>query len=186
MARWAPGAAGRLQEAALDLYVAQGYEQTTVAEIAERAGVTARTYFRHYADKREVLFAGSSVVEDGMVAAVLEAPADLQPLEALGEALAWAGDLFGRDHDHSSRRQRVITENPELLERELAKMARLAAALSGALVRRGVPSEQARLVAELGIAVFRVGFDRWAAGDGRGSLADSLRDALEELRGLVG
>src|SRR3954447_24119140 len=87
MGRWEPGAAGRLREAALELYVAHGYEQTTVAEIAERAGVTARTFFRHFADKREVLFAGSEALQEGMAAAVATAPADAGPLEAVAAAL---------------------------------------------------------------------------------------------------
>jgi len=186
MARWAPGAAGRLQEAALELYVAQGYEQTTVAEIAERAGVTARTYFRHYADKREVLFAGSERLTAEMVAAVVAAPATLAPLDVVGVALDVVAELVGDDHTHSSQRQQVLRDNPELMERELAKMARLATALAAALVDRGVPAAEAQLLAETGTTVFRVGFDRWASAPRRGSLAAELRDALAQLRGLVG
>ena len=130
MARWEPDAAGRLREAALDLYVAQGYEQTTVAEIAERAGVTARTYFRHYADKREVLFAGAEQLEQRMVAALLGAPPDAAPLTAVAAALDAAAEMFGGNHAFSRRRQSVIAANPELRERELIKMARLADALT--------------------------------------------------------
>jgi AcrR family transcriptional regulator len=186
MARWEPDAAGRLRAAALELYVAQGYEQTTVAEIAERAGVTARTYFRHYADKREVLFAGSERLEQGMVDALITAPRDAGPLASVGAALAAAAGLIGGDHAHSRQRQAVIAANPELLERELIKMARLADALTEALVRRGVAAADARVVAEAGIAVFRIGFERWVAGPRTGDLAAALREALAQLRTLVG
>jgi AcrR family transcriptional regulator len=185
MARWEPDAAGRLREAALELYVAQGYEQTTVAEIADRAGVTARTFFRHYADKREVLFAGSERLESAMVAALAAAPARSAPLEAVGAALEAAAELVGGDHAHSRRRQAVIAAHPELHERELIKMSRLADALARGLVDRGVPAARARLASEAGIAVFRIGFERWVAGPRKAELATLLRDALDELRGLA-
>jgi AcrR family transcriptional regulator len=185
MARWEPDAAGRLREAALELYVAQGYEQTTVAEIADRAGVTARTFFRHYADKREVLFAGSEMLEAGMVAALADAPADAAPLEAVGAGLDAAAELIGGNHAHSRRRQSVIAAHPELHERELIKMSRLADALTRGLVDRGLPADQARLASEAGIAVFRIGFERWVAGPRKGDLAAVLRDSLDQLRGLA-
>ncbi len=186
MARWEPDAAGRLHQAALELYTEQGYEQTTVADIAERAGVTARTYFRHFADKREVLFARTPFLEDGMLEAVATAPADASPLDAVGAALDAAAALVGGDHAHSRRRARIIAANPELLERELMKMARLATVLADGLVARGVPEADARLAAEAGTTVFRVGFDRWVAGPRRASLADALREALGQLRSLAG
>ena len=185
MGRWEPGAAGRLREAALELYVAQGYEQTTVAEIAERAGVTARTFFRHYADKREVLFAGSAHLQERMVAAVEAAPADAGPVEAVAAGLAAAADMLGGNHAYSKRRLAVVTANPELLERELIKMARLAEALTVALRVRGVAAADARLAAEAGIAVFRTGFERWVEGPSSAELATVLSDAMRQLRGLV-
>jgi AcrR family transcriptional regulator len=186
MGRWEPDAAGRLREAALRLYVDQGYERTTVAEIAERAGVTARTFFRHFADKREVLFAGSAELERRMVAAVAEAPAGAAPLDLVGAALDAAAEMIGENHAYSRRRQAVIAANPELLERELIKMARLAEALAAALVARGVPAAEARLAAETGTVVFRVGFEQWVAGPRRGDLGATLREVGARLRGLAG
>jgi AcrR family transcriptional regulator len=186
MARWEPDAAGRLREAALELYVAQGYEQTTVAEIAERAGVTARTYFRHFADKREVLFAGSELLQQGMVDAVAGAPEGLAPLDLVGAALDAAAGVLGRDIRFSKRRQSVIVANAELHERELIKMSRLADALTQGLADRGVPRDEARLAAEAGIAVFRIGFERWVAGPRSGDLAAVMRKSLAQLRGLTG
>src|SRR4051794_6036126 len=126
MGRWAPGAEGRLSEAALALYVERGFEQTTVAEIADRAGVTARTFFRYFSDKREVLFARSDELADLMVAALHAAPADADPLAAVGAALDAAGEMIGGSREHSRQRHTVVSANDELRERELMKMARLA------------------------------------------------------------
>ncbi len=184
MVRWEPGAADRLREAALALYVEQGYDETTVAEIAERAGVTARTFFRHFADKREVLFRGSEFLSEGMVAGVRDAPADESPLDAVGHALEAAAAKLGVDHAYAKRRMSVIYANPELMERELIKMAQLGTALTDALVERDTDPTEARLAAEAGIAVFRTGFDRWVTGPRRGDLAALLRDSMARLRSL--
>src|SRR5689334_10770874 len=138
MVRWEPGAAGRLREAAMELYVERGFEQTTVAEIAQRAGVTARTFFRYFADKREVLFANSSVLEEQLVAALVAAPPAARPMEAVAAALDVAAEALGQHREFSRRRQGVIEANAELRERELIKMARWSAALAGGLRERGV------------------------------------------------
>jgi AcrR family transcriptional regulator len=184
MGRWRPGATGRLAEAALDLYVERGYEQTTVVEIAERAGVTARTFFRHFADKREVLFAGSEVLQQRMVDALAAAPADTAPLDAAAAALDAAAAMLGENHRHSARRQAVLMANAELRERELIKMARLADALSDGLVARGVAAPDARLAAETAITVFRVAFDAWVNGPASVELASLIRDSLAQLSRL--
>src|SRR3954447_2332638 len=107
MARWAGGASGRLQEAAMQLYVERGFEQTTVAEIADRAGLTARTFFRHFADKREVLFAGSGDLVDGLGHALAEAPDTATPMEVIAVALDAAAEFLGGDREHSRQRQSV-------------------------------------------------------------------------------
>jgi AcrR family transcriptional regulator len=185
MARWEPDAAGRLREAALELYVAQGYEQTTVAQIAEQAGVTARTFFRHFADKREVLFSGSEVLEAEMVAALEAAPTGAGALEAVAAALGAARGFLGRNLAHSRRRQSVIAANAELLERELIKMARLADSLTDGLRHRGAADPEARLAAEVGVAVFRTAFERWVTGPDDGDLAATMRESLAQVRGLA-
>ena len=184
MVRWEPGATDRLREAAMELYVEQGYDETTVAQIAERAGVTARTFFRHFADKREVLFRGSEFLAEGMVSAVRDAPPGAAPLDAVAMALDAAATKLGADHAYAKRRMSVIYANPELMERELIKMAGLGDALTAALANRGVDGTEARLAAEAGIAVFRTGFDRWVAGPRKGDLGDLLRDSLQRLRAL--
>jgi AcrR family transcriptional regulator len=185
MGRWEPGASGRLRQAAMELYVERGYEQTTVAEIAERAGLTARTFFRYFADKREVLFAGSAELQDGLVGALDAAPEEATPMAAVAVALDAAAALLGGNHAFSRRRQDVIADHAELRERELTKMAALSAALADGLRRRGVPDAQARLAGETGIAVFRVAFERWVNGPQRQSLAQVVRDCLAQLTALT-
>ena len=166
MGRWEPNARGRLEQAALELYVERGFEQTTVAEIAERAGLTERTFFRHFADKREVLFAGAGALQELLASAVAGAPDSAAPIDAVAAALEAAGALLQERREYARQRQAVIAANPELQERELIKLASLASALADALRRRGVTDPAASLTAEAGIAVFKIAFERWISGTG--------------------
>ncbi|MFD0685304.1 TetR/AcrR family transcriptional regulator [Actinomadura fibrosa] len=186
MGRWEPDARGRLEQAALELYGERGYEKTTVAEIAQRAGVTERTFFRHYADKREVLFAGSGLLRDLLVKAIAEAPEGASPLDAATAALEAVGGVFEERREHARRRQVIIDANPELRERELIKLASLASAAAEALRERGVAEPVASLTAETGIAVFKVAFARWIDGTGGSGLSPFIRESLGELRALTG
>jgi AcrR family transcriptional regulator len=181
MGRWQPDARGRLGQAAMELYAERGYEQTTVAEIAERAGLTARTFFRYFADKREVVFAGSDAIGDRLVAALDGAPASATPLGAVAAALGVVAELVGDDHDHSRRRQAIIDANAELQERELIKLASWSTVLAGGLRGRGVDEPAASLAAQTGVAAFRVAFERWVSGRGEQSLADTVRDSFDQL-----
>jgi AcrR family transcriptional regulator len=185
VARWQAGASGRLRDAALQLYTERGFEQTTVAEIADRAGLTARTFFRHFADKREVLFAGSADLVSGFEHALSGAPAGATPMEVVAVALDAAAEFLGGDHEHSRRRQAVINATPELRERELNKMASLAAALAEGLRRRGVPEPDASLAAEAGIVVFRVAFETWTSGPADIELGRVMRESLERFRAVA-
>ena len=181
MGRWQPGARGRLGQAALELYVERGYDQTTVAEIAERAGVTSRTFFRHFVDKREVLFAGTDAVGVRLVEALDAVPASAPPMEAVALALDGVATLIGDDHEHSQRRHQIIVANTELHERELAKLAAWSRALADGLRRRGADEPAASLAAEVGVAVFRVAFDLWADGRGDRPFTDVLRESFALL-----
>ncbi|MFE3458235.1 TetR/AcrR family transcriptional regulator [Nocardiopsis aegyptia] len=182
MGRWEPNARGRLEQAALELYGERGYDRTTVTEIATRAGVTERTYFRHFADKREVLFGGSAGLQDLMVAALAEVPASAPPIDVVAAALDALDVVFRDRRDHARRRQMVIDANAELRERELVKLASLATVLAGALRERGVAEPAASLAAEAGIAVFRVAFDRWIADTHERGMSEHLHEGLAELR----
>jgi len=185
MGRWEPNAPGRLERAALDLYIERGFEQTTVAEIAERAGLTERTFFRHYADKREVLFAGAGALRDLLVSAVAGAPDSAAPIDAVAAAVEAAGAVLQERREFSRRRQAVIAANAALQERELIKLATLASALAGALRQRGVPDPAASLTAEAGIAVFKIAFDRWVNDDGQPDFPQLVRESLGELKAVT-
>ena len=182
VSRWEPNARGRLEQAALELYVEHGFEQTTVAEIAARAELTERTFFRYFTDKREVLFSGAQYLQDALVAAVTDAPASFAPLDAVAAALRVASDLLQERGVHARQRQIVIEATTELQERELIKMATLSSAMARALRGRGVTELAASLTAAAGIAVFRIAFERWIADDGPRELRDFMDESLAELR----
>ena len=185
MGRWEPNARGRLAQAALELYAERGFEQTTVAEIAGRAGLTERTFFRHFADKREVLFWGQDALRELLVSAVAAAPDSLAPIDAVAAALEAAGAVLQQRREYSRRRQAVIAANPGLQERELIKLASLASALAGALRQRGVADPAASLTAEAGIAVFKITFERWVSGASQRELPQLIRESFGELRAVT-
>jgi AcrR family transcriptional regulator len=185
MGRWEPNARGRLAKAAMELYAEQGFEQTTVAEIAGRAGLTERTFFRHFADKREVLFYGMEMLRDRLVRAVAGAPASATAMEAVGAAFEAAGVIFQENPERVRLRDAIVSANPELRERELIKLAAFASAVAGALRDRGVPEPAASLAAETGVAVFKVAFARWVSHPGQLDLPGMIRESMAELRGVL-
>jgi AcrR family transcriptional regulator len=185
MGRWEPDARGRLQAAALELYSERGYEQTTVAEIATRAGLTERTFFRYFADKREVLFAGSSELQEQLVRALDGAPDSLSAIDAIGRALESVTAHFPAPREYARRRHAIIAANPELQERERIKLASLAAAFAEGLRRRGVAGTAATLAAEMGAAIFRIAFERWIDETHNGDLPLAVRESLAELKAVT-
>jgi AcrR family transcriptional regulator len=182
MGRWQPNARGRLEQAALALFSEQGFERTTVAEIANRAGLTERTFFRYFADKREVLF--PSTLQDLLVSTLANTSDALAPIDAVAVALEAAGGLLEERREYARQRQTVIAAHPGLQERELIKLASIASAMADELRRRGVPDSAASLTAEVGIAAFRVAFERWIK-DGRHNLSQLIRVSLEELKAVT-
>jgi AcrR family transcriptional regulator len=185
MSRWEPNARGRLEQAALDLYQERGFEQTMVTEIAERAGLTERTFFRYFADKREVLFGGQDRLRNIYVSTIEAAPASATPLEAVVAALEAATPVFRERHELVRQRQAVIAANPGLQERELLKGALLTSAIADALRRRGVSDLAAILAAEVGIITFKIAFDRWINEPDEQDLSRLIRASLDQLKGIV-
>jgi AcrR family transcriptional regulator len=186
MVRWEPGARERLQEAALNLYATKGFEETTVVEIAQFVGLTERTFFRYFADKREVIFSGQELFQRAFIDGVDAAPKDATPLEVVASAVISAADFFSDDRRaYSRQRSTVIAATPELRERELLKMAALAAAITTALRERGVPEPAATLSAESGVTVFRLAFAQWIAPGSKRSLVDLEREIFAELGALT-
>jgi AcrR family transcriptional regulator len=184
MARWEPDAAGRLQEAAYALFRERGYDGTTVEDIAARAGVTARTFFRHFADKREVLFAGSNELAAFFGEHIAAAPRSASPLAAIMTALEAAAPQLERPRPQVRERRAMIAAHRELRERELAKLTAMAAAATAALVKRGVSELSARLASELSVTVFRVGLDRWLDDKRERGLMTHMKATLDELKKL--
>jgi AcrR family transcriptional regulator len=188
MARWEPDARGRLIRAAIDLFEAQGYEATTTAQLAARAGLTKTTFFRHFPDKREVLFAGQATLVGLAASGVQEAPADAGPLEAAAAGVdAMAAMHTEEQRAWGPRLRAVIAANDELRERGTFKRASITAAIEDALVARGVPEASAGVAAELASRAYHVGFDRWTEQlDDDRSLGAFCRAALDELRTALG
>jgi AcrR family transcriptional regulator len=185
MSRWEPNARGRLEQAAMELYSEHGFEQTTVAEIARRAGLTERTFFRHFADKREVLFWGAGALQELFVSTVASAPDSAAPIDAMAAALEAVAVVFQERLEGARRRQAIIAANAELQERELIKLASLAAAVAGTLRQRGVRDPAARLTAEAGIAVFRIAFEAWISDASQRDFSHHIRVSLDELKDVI-
>jgi AcrR family transcriptional regulator len=185
MARWEPGARERLVVAAVDLFTEQGYDATTVAQIAERAGVTKSTFFRHFADKRELLVAGQETLSRLLADGITEAPATAGPLEAVAAGLTRAsGEMGPMNRDLGPRLKAAVAASAELQERDALKSVSMAAAMTAALTARGIPDATAALAGELGLLAFKRGYARWSEED-RGpddDLAPYALAALEELR----
>ena len=172
-------------KAALELYGERGFEQTTVAEIANRAELTERTFFRHFADKREVLFAGASELQQVLVSTVADAPADLAPIDAAAAGIEAAGAAIQEGGELPRQRQTIIAASAELQERELIKLASIASAIAEALRRRGVMEPAASLSAEAGIAVFRIAFERWTDETNQQDLPRLIRESLDALKAVT-
>jgi AcrR family transcriptional regulator len=186
MVRWEPGTAERLQKAALELFATRGFEQTTATEIAQSVGLTERTFFRHFSDKREVLFHGQQLLVEAFLAGVDSAPPDASPIEIVASALQSAASLFPDERrPHSRTRQSVIDQNPALQERERHKLASIATTIADALRERGVDEVAATLAAESGTTVFAIAFTQWIREGEQRSLADIAAEVLRELLTLT-
>ncbi|GAA2014123.1 helix-turn-helix transcriptional regulator [Nakamurella flavida] len=184
MGRWEPGATQRLVVAAVDLFTEQGYDATTVAQIAERAGVTRSTFFRHFADKRELLVAGQETLSRLLADGIAEAPDGASPLEAVAVGLDRASSEMGPvNRDLGPRLSAAVAASTELQERDALKSVGMAAAMTAALVARGIPDPTAHLAAELGVLAFKRGYAAWSTGERDGTgLAPHALAALAELR----
>jgi AcrR family transcriptional regulator len=185
MPRWNPGARERMVVAAVDLFAEQGYDDTTVAQIVERAGVTKSTFFRHFEDKRELLVAGQEILSTLLAEGITDAPADATPLDAVAAGLARASEAMGRaNRDLGPRIKAAVASSTELQQRDALKQVGLAQAMEAALLARGVPSPAATLAAEMGVLAFKRGYAAWSGDDPdeNSRLAPHALAALRELR----
>jgi AcrR family transcriptional regulator len=178
VARWEPDARSRLQDAALALFAERGFEQTTAKQIAERAGLTERTFFRHFGDKREVLFGNEARLTEALVGAVAAAPARASTAKAIEAGLRAASQNMQERRAFLRRFAAVVEEHPELRERELIKQRAMAAALAEALTARGLDTIQSQLAAEFAIVILRVAFDQWLTRGEHRPLEDIAAETL--------
>ena len=185
MSRWQPDAEGRLTAAALTLFAQRGYDETTVADIAESAGLTKRTFFRYFADKREVLFNGSQELQERWVSGISGAPEGAGPMVAVSAGLDAVAEIFTDRHPYARMRARIIGSDPELQERELIKLQSLIGAATAALAGRGTPLNEAVVAAHTGVTVFHVAFARWIEQDDATALRRLMEETLEDLRSLT-
>jgi AcrR family transcriptional regulator len=185
MSRWKPDAEGRLSKAAITLFHEQGYDETTVAGIAQAAGLTKRTFFRYFSDKREVLFNGSHELQERWIGGIEAASPDARPMAAVSAAFDEVAELFADRHPFARMRSRIIAANPELQERELIKLQALAGAIKAALVDRGVVDNAAILASQAGVTVFHVAFARWLEQDDPAALRRLMSESLAELRSVI-
>ncbi|MEV8505178.1 helix-turn-helix domain-containing protein [Actinoplanes sp. NPDC051475] len=171
--------------AAVDLFTEQGYDATTVAQIAERAGVTKSTFFRHFPDKRELLVAGQETLSRLLAEGIADAPGDASPLAAVAAGLERASSAMGpMNRELAPRLKAAVAASAELQERDVLKTVSLAAAMTTALVARGVPDATAAIAGELGVLAFKRGYVEWSESDQgtKEELARYTLAALNELR----
>ncbi|GAA5149455.1 TetR/AcrR family transcriptional regulator [Pseudonocardia eucalypti] len=187
MGRWQPGARERLEQAALDLFLEQGFTETTVPQITARAGLTTRTFFRHFADKREVLFAGEELVPEQVAHLMAQAPQSLGPMELITKGLApTAAEIFqGRGLDYLLRRRAAIDAEPALHERELRKFSLMSKALEQGFRDRGIDDLTAQLAAEIAVTTLRIAVTRWLNQHGDPDLPTTINQTLAAIRHLA-
>ncbi|TFD86994.1 TetR family transcriptional regulator [Cryobacterium lactosi] len=185
MSRWEPNTVERLQDAAMTLFHERGYSDVTVADIAGRAGLTKRTFFNHFADKREVLFAGSNALEEQVERYILESEAELPAIDIAISALTSAGQTLSNYSEVARLRQDVIASSPELHERSLIKMASLSQVIAAALVARDRHSTEATLVADSAVTVFGTAYAEWVDSPAS-AFPDLMNKVLTDLKTAIG
>ena len=185
MSRWQPDARERLERAAVELFVEQGFAETTVPQIAERAGLTTRTYFRHFADKREALFGSEDELAPMIAGLMADAPASLSPFDAIAQALNTVASRLQPQYEFMVVRHRVVQADDGLRERELRKRAALAAEITKGFQVRGEDDLTSLVAASLATGIMGLSIERWLNGSGSESLPDLVRHALTAARGLL-
>lgn len=185
MTRWAPDAALRLEQAAIELFEEQGYTATTVPQITARAGLTTRSFFRHFPDKREVLFLRDREFPDVVRVALESLPPSLEPAALIERGLAAATEPLDQWREPIERRRAIIRAELPLRERELLKSALLSDAVRQALTARRVPAPDARVLAALSTLVFDTALDDWLDGPAGETLASTLRATWARVRSIA-
>lgn len=183
--RWPEDSRSRLVDAAMSLFGEHGYSGTTVDDIAARAGVTARTFFRHFADKEEVLFADDDTLLPVLLASISATPGPIAADALMLHTLTTLADVMQPQRSELVARQRIIDTDVSLTGRELAKQARWQHGVSATLIERGFDPDDAEILAAVGFAIFVRALHAWLADDTGPDLADRIRDALPRARAVL-
>lgn len=186
MGRWEPNARGRLAHAAMELFSERGFEQTTALDIAQRAGLTERTFYRTYADKREVLFGNTHELQDVILTTIAAQQDAASPMDIVATAITGTGAFFQDNRDYVRQRAAVLASTPSLRERELLKLATMASGIAEALRQRGVTEPTATVAAETGVLVFKIGFQRWVDDDSVEELSQAISETFDRFREVTG
>ncbi|WP_353648214.1 TetR family transcriptional regulator [Nakamurella sp. A5-74] len=184
MPRSGAEARDRLERAALELYRQRGYDQTTIADIATEAGVTQRTFFRHFTDKREVLFSVEGRQQEALARALAEVPSTVPPLATMLQAFRSMAPVLEDNRPLAVARHSVITVTPALRERELLKEAALSDVVAAALRERGLPDWRATLLAQVGTAALGHAIHTWVA-DPSSDIDTLIGRAFADLRAFT-
>lgn len=182
MVRKAENARERFESAAYSLFGEQGYAATTVPEIAAKAGLTERTFYRYFTDKREVLFWRAGVHQLTIINEIARAPAGIHPLTMVAHAIEAVAPFIDSHRPFVKLRQLLISTHGDLQERELMKLHMLASAVDLALRQRGIQPSLSRVIAEMGAAIWKVALENWRADEGEGNFASHVQAALTEFR----
>jgi len=184
MARWDPGTEERLRQAAVELFQQHGYEHVTVTQIAERAGLTRRSFSRYFADKREVLFAGSDQLAPALAQEIADAGLSASPFAAVLHALGKVGNVLATHVKQAGERRAIIDASPELQERERTKLAGISSVIARCLEQRSLEAGEALVLAEVATVIFKHAFDRWISAAGQRRFDECLQEVNASVVGL--
>jgi AcrR family transcriptional regulator len=184
MGRWEPGAEQRLQQAAMTLFLERGYDNVTVAEIAEKAGLTRRTFFNHFGDKREIFSSGAEAFRASVSSHLAHVDGSVAPLEAAVAALSHAGAGIADYRRYAAQVRAIVASAPELQERELSKLAHVTTLISQQLQRRGSDARSATIVAKLAVTAFSIAWDDCISDDQQ-PFEDLMRRAVDGVRAAL-
>ena len=184
MARWDPGTEERLRRAAVELFQQHGYEHVTVTQIAERAGLTRRSFSRYFTDKREVLFAGSERLAPAIAREIGDADMSVAPFASVLEALGKVGNLLTIHVKQAGERRAIIDASPELQERERTKLAGISSAIAQCLEQRDLEASEALMLAEVATVIFKHAFERWVSAAGKRRFDECLQEVNASVAGL--
>ncbi|MBB4005578.1 TetR/AcrR family transcriptional regulator [Aurantimonas endophytica] len=182
MVKKAENARERFESAAYALFQDHGYAETTVPQIAAKAGLTERTFYRYFSDKREVMFWRADAHRSAIMKEIMNAPVGLHPLDVVAGSFSAIAPFIDGHRPIVKLRQSLISAYVELHERELMKLHNLALAIDSGLQQRGIQPSFSRVLAEIGAAVFKVALQNWRADEAKSGFVHHVQAASREFQ----